>query len=166
VTHATPRTTGQIFQTNLIPSVDRSHDLPPPLTKEHVMPSYQTRALIQYLSAVAAVLVALTVASPAFAQSLTCSSERFTAGKRTMPSYDEAMAECMAQETAMTNPESGAFSALRSCHEIGSKGNHGPWLHGRIGVDVVERSSGERYTFEGLWMCKPVAEVPASTHRR
>jgi hypothetical protein len=130
------------------------------------MHSSPTRAFLQHVAAVTALLTAVAIATPAFAQSLACSSERFTTDKRTMPSYDEAMAECIAQETAMTNPQSGAFTPLRSCHEVGAKGNHGPWLHGRIGVDVVERSSGDRYTFEGMWMCKPVAEAAASTHRR
>ena len=130
------------------------------------MSSSPTHALLHYIAAVAALLIALAITTPSFAQSLTCSSERFTTGRRTMPSYDEAMAECIAQETAMTNPESGAFKPLRSCHDIGAQGNHGPWLHGRIGVDVVERSSGDPYTFEGLWMCKPVAGAAASTHRR
>ena len=130
------------------------------------MHSFQARALLHYIAAIIALLIVIAITTPAFARSLTCSSERFTTGKRTMPSHDEAMAECIAQETAMTNPESGAFKALRSCHEVGPMGNHGPWLHGRIGVDVVERSSGDRYSFEGLWMCKPVAEAAASTHRR
>jgi len=33
---------------------------------------------------------------------------------------------------------------------------HGEWQHGRIAVDVVERESGDAYTFEALWMCKPL----------
>jgi hypothetical protein len=111
------------------------------------------------ISAAASPLSGLISATPSFATSPVCTSEHFTSGAHTLPSYDEAMAECIAQETAMTDPDSGTFRRLRSCHEIGSKGNHGPWLHGRIGVDVIERISGDRYTFEGLWMCKPVAEA-------
>jgi hypothetical protein len=114
---------------------------------------------IQRISAAASLLSGLITATPAFAQSPACTSERFTAGKHTLPTYDEAMADCIAQESAMTNPQSGAFKPLRSCHDIGPQGSHGPWRHGRIAVDVLERSSGDRYTFEGLWMCKPVAEA-------
>jgi len=114
---------------------------------------------VQRISAAASLLSGLVTATPAFADSLACTNERFVTGKQTMPSYDEAMAECIAQESAMTHPESGAFEKLRSCHDIGPQGSHGPWRHGRIAVDVLERSSRARYTFEGLWMCKPVAEA-------
>jgi hypothetical protein len=117
------------------------------------------RATLQRISAAASLLSGLVSASPAFAESPACTSERFVTGKHTMPSYDEAMAECVAQEAAMTNPESGEFEKLRSCHDIGRQGSHGPWRHGRIAVDVLERSSRARYTFEGMWMCKPVAEA-------
>jgi hypothetical protein len=118
-----------------------------------------THATIRRISAAASLLSGLVTATPAFAGSLTCTSERFITGKQTMPGYEEAMAECIAQELAMTNPQSGAFEILRSCHDIGPQGSHGPWRHGRIAVDVLERSSRDRYTFEGLWMCKPVAEA-------
>jgi hypothetical protein len=119
----------------------------------------RTQAALRRISAAASLLSGLVTATPAFAGSLACTSERFVTGRQTMPSYDEAMAECIAQESTMTNPESGAFEKLQSCHDIGPQGSHGPWHHGRIAVDVLERSSGDRYTFEGLWMCKPVAEA-------
>jgi hypothetical protein len=116
-------------------------------------------ATIRRISAAASLFSGLVTATPAFCESPACTSEHFRTGKLTLPSYDEAMAECIAQESSMTNAESGTFEPLSSCHDIGLRGNHGPWMHGRIGVDVVDRSSGDRYMFEGLWMCKPVAEA-------
>ncbi len=118
-----------------------------------------THAPIQRLSAAASLISALVAATPAFAESPACTGERFTAGKHTLPSHDEAMVECIVQESAMTSPESGAFEPLWSCPDTGPQGSHGPWRHGRVALDVLERSSGERYTFEALWMCKPVAET-------
>jgi hypothetical protein len=129
------------------------------LTEEQGMKRSRIHAAIQRISAAASLISALVAATPAFAESPACTGERFTTGTHTLPSYDEAMAECIAQESAMTNPESGAFEPLRSCHDIGPQGSHGPWRHGRIAVDVLDRSSRDRYTFEGLWMCKPVAET-------
>jgi hypothetical protein len=126
----------------------------------------RTHATLQRLAAAASLFSGLVTATPALSASPVCSSEHFRTGELTLPSYDEAMAECVAQESALTHPELGAFAPLRSCHDTGSQGSHGPWRHGRIAVDVLERSSGDRYTFEGLWMCKPVAEAAASTHRR
>jgi hypothetical protein len=123
-------------------------------------------AFVQRLSAAATLFSALVTATPALAESPRCTPDRFASGTLVLPTYDEAMAECVAQETAMTNPASGEFESTRSCYDVVPRGSHGPWRHGRIAVDVVERSSGDRYTFEGLWMCKPVAEAAASTHRR
>ncbi|HVI57210.1 MAG TPA: hypothetical protein VM621_19375 [Luteibacter sp.] len=123
------------------------------------MTSSRTHAVLQRLSVAASLISGLVTATPAFCASPVCTGDHFKTGKLTLPNYDEAMAECIAQESAMTHPELGAFEAVRSCHDIGPTKNHGPWLHGRVGVDVVERRSGDRYTFEGLWMCKPVAEA-------
>lgn len=107
----------------------------------------------------ASLMSAIVTVMPAFGGTPDCTSDHFTSGTHTLPSYDEAMAECKAQESAMTHPTSGAFELLRSCHDVGPRGNHGPWHHGRIAVDVIARNSGDRYTFEGLWMCKPIAEA-------
>lgn len=127
-----------------------------------------TRTTLRRIAAMASLLAGLAVTgTPAFAESLTCTSERYNAGGHTMPSYAEAMAQCIANETAMTHPQSGAYRRLRSCHDVGARGSHGVWQHGRVAVDVIDRISGDRYTFEGLWMCKPVvAEAAAGRHRR
>jgi hypothetical protein len=107
------------------------------------------------------VLATLLAAAPAGAESVNCAPERFISGSHALPSYDEALAQCVAQETAMTDPVSGTYELARSCYEIAPQGNHGPWRHGRIAIDVVERNSGDRYTFEALWMCKPIAPTMA-----
>lgn len=125
------------------------------------MTSSRSHATVRRLSAAATLLCSLLSATPVFAESMRCTTERFSSGKLTMPNYDEAMTECVAQGSAMTNPESGEFDSARSCYDIVPRGHHGPWRHGRIAVDLVERRSGDRYTFEGLWMCKPVAEAEA-----
>jgi hypothetical protein len=130
------------------------------------MTIFQTHAAIRRVAVAASLLSGLVTATPAFAGSPGCTSERFLAGTHAMPGYDEAMAECMAQESAMTHPTAGAFAPLRSCHDIGPQGSHGPWRHGRIALDVLERSSGDRYTFEGLWMCKPIAEAAGVAKNR
>jgi hypothetical protein len=123
------------------------------------MTSSRPHTFVQRLSAAATLFFALVCANPALAESMRCTAERFSSGKLTLPTYDEAMTDCVAQESAMTHPESGEFDSARSCYDIVPRGHHGPWRHGRIAVDLVERRSGDRYTFEGLWMCKPIVEA-------
>lgn len=101
-------------------------------------------------------IVATALGSPLFAAPMDCRDEHFMAGERTLPTHDEALAQCREEELAMTDPTSGNYEKERSCYDVTPPGNHGEWRHGRIAVDVVERQSGDAYTFEALWMCKPV----------
>lgn len=104
------------------------------------------------------IVLALALASTAAAHTapVDCADERFVAGDRSLPTHAEALAQCRDEELAMTDPRTGAFEAQRSCYDVTPPGMHGDWRHGRIAVDVVERRSGDAYTFEALWMCKPV----------
>jgi len=95
-------------------------------------------------------------ALPGHALAVDCAADHFVAGQRTLPTHGEAMAQCRAEELAMTDPDRGNYEAQRSCYDVTSPGMHGEWQHGRIAVDVVERESGDAYTFEALWMCKPL----------
>jgi len=101
-------------------------------------------------------LVIGAFASTARAAAVDCAGDHFVAGERTLPTHGEALEQCLAEEVAMTHPERGNYEAQRSCYDVSSPGTHGDWQHGRIAVDVVERRSGVAYTFEALWMCKPM----------
>lgn len=110
------------------------------------------------LSSTIVSIVATIVSSPVFAAAVECGSEHFVAGERILPTHGEALAQCREEEVAMTDPEKGQYERERSCYDVTPPGNHGEWRHGRIAVDVVERRSGDAYTFEALWMCKPVTD--------
>lgn len=84
-----------------------------------------------------------------------CTEERYVAGTHTFPTHDEAMAQCQQDEAVMTHAETGAYERVSGCHDEGDTGTHGEWRTGRVAMDVVARESGEPYTFEGLWLCKP-----------
>lgn len=108
-------------------------------------------------------VVALLAFTPVFAIAVECGEERFVSGSHTLPSRDEAMALCREQEAAMTSAATGSYASARHCHDEGEPGRHGPWHHGRVGMDVVTRDGGgDKYTFEGLWMCKSLAEETAT----
>ncbi|QWT19629.1 hypothetical protein KPL74_18005 [Bacillus sp. NP157] len=92
---------------------------------------------------------------PAAFAGTTCSAERYTFGNHAFPSHDEAMALCRQEEAQMTDAATGTYEHAAGCHDVGEQGTHGDWRYGRIALDVVARDSGEPYTFEGLWMCKP-----------
>jgi hypothetical protein len=96
-------------------------------------------------------------AFPAFA-STPCTGERYVFGNHRFPSHEEAMAQCLRDEAEMTHADTGLYERAGGCHDIGETGRHEGWTYGRVAVDVVARDSGEPYTFEGLWMCKPVAD--------
>ena len=93
--------------------------------------------------------------SPPDVSSLNCAEERFAAGERQLPTYVEAVAQCKVEERHMTHPKMGEYELQRSCYDASPPGTHGEWLYGRISLDVIERRSGDAYTFETLWMCKP-----------
>jgi len=93
-------------------------------------------------------------AAPAFAATA-CTDERYVFGNHRFPSHEEALAECTRDEAEMTNAETGNYERGGGCRDIGETGQHDGWTYGRVAVDVVARDSGEPYTFEGLWMCKP-----------
>ncbi|MDF3983467.1 hypothetical protein P3W24_16150 [Luteibacter sp. PPL201] len=100
-------------------------------------------------------IVSACLFTPAFAAVIDCGEEHFVSGSQRMPTYAEAMAQCRAEEAAMTHPQNGAYHRARSCYDAGSPGAYGAWTHGRVAVDVVERDTGRAATFESLWMCKP-----------
>lgn len=100
-------------------------------------------------------IAAIAATAPAFAAAIACGDDHFVAGERTLPTHDEALAQCREEEMAMTDPKSGNYEKERSCYDVTPPGSHGEWQHGRVAVDVVERQSGDAYTFEALWMCKP-----------
>ncbi|HEY4294700.1 hypothetical protein [Luteibacter sp.] len=109
------------------------------------------------LSCIAVAILSLAAAAhklPAPAAMVTCSDERFVAGERLLPSYDEAFLQCREEEHQMTHPDTGDFEKQRACYEVSKPGEYGEWRYGRIAMDVVERHSGDAYTFETLWMCK------------
>lgn len=97
------------------------------------------------------------VAMPA-AAATQCGTERYVFGNHNFPSHEEALAQCRREEAEMTNGETGTYERGGGCHDIGETGEHEGWIYGRVALDVVARDSGDPYTFEGLWMCKPVAE--------
>ncbi|KJV36579.1 hypothetical protein [Luteibacter yeojuensis] len=97
------------------------------------------------------------VATPACA-TITCNAERYVFGNHHFPSHDEAMAQCLKEEASMTHAETGAYEHGTGCHDVGAVGEHDGWRYGRVATAVIARESGETYTFEGLWMCKPVAD--------
>ena len=110
------------------------------------------------VSSILAAVLSLGVGAmepPALAATMSCAEERFVAGERTLPSYDEAFLRCREEERSMTDPETGDFEMAHACYEVTSPGEYGDWQYGRIALDVVERHSGDAYTFETLWMCKP-----------
>jgi len=92
--------------------------------------------------------------APVPVPAMSCAGERFVAGERVLPSYDEAFLQCREEERLMTDPGTGDFEMERACYEVSSPGVYGDWQYGRIAMDVVERHSGDAYTFETLWMCK------------
>lgn len=96
-------------------------------------------------------------ASPAFAATH-CSDERYVFGNHHFPSHDEALAQCRQDEAEMTHAETGTYERMTSCHDVGETGQHDGWTYGRVAVDVVARATGEAFSFEGLWMCKPVVD--------
>ncbi|MGA7440456.1 MAG: hypothetical protein WBW32_20220 [Luteibacter sp.] len=103
---------------------------------------------------ITAFLLSLSV-SPVFAATQ-CTDERYEFGNHRFPSHEEAMAQCVRDEAEMTSAETGTYEHSAGCHDIGETGEHEGWTYGRVAVEVVARDSGEPYTFEGLWMCKPV----------
>lgn len=103
-----------------------------------------------------ALILSTCLFAPAFAVVVECGEEHYVSGTHRLPTHEEAMATCREHETAMT--ETGAWKSVRSCYDVAPPGEHGPWMHGRIGVDVVARTGGDPMTFEALWMCKPTAE--------
>lgn len=117
-------------------------------------PHFCNRRFSHVLTLVGSLLVFV----PVFAAAVECGEERFVSGNHTLPSHDEAMAQCREQESAMTDPVTGAYTSSRMCHDEGDPGQRGPWRYGRVAVDVVTKDGGETHTFEGLWMCKPVEE--------
>lgn len=98
----------------------------------------------------------IAAAEPPPAAGLRCGNERFVAGERLLPSYREAWLQCRNEEHALTHPQTGTFAKERTCYDVTSPGTHGEWQYGRIAMDVIERHSGDAYTFETLWMCKPM----------
>jgi hypothetical protein len=113
---------------------------------------------VHRLSSIIVWIAATAVTAPTAAAAVTCGEEHFVAGERILPTHDEALTQCREEEVAMTDPTSGQYEKERSCYDVTPPGNHGEWQHGRIAVDVVERQSGDAYTFEALWMCKPVRD--------
>lgn len=107
---------------------------------------------------IVATAVAIGIIYTSRATEVDCTDEHYVAGERSLPTHDEALAQCREEEQAMTDDRSGHYEKERSCYEVTPPGTHGPWRHGRIAVDVVERQSGDAYTFEALWMCKPPAD--------
>lgn len=103
-------------------------------------------------------IFAIVATAPALAAVITCADEHYIAGERSLPTHDEALEQCREEELAMTDPTSGRYEKERPCYDVTPPGNHGEWRHGRIAVDVVERQSGDAYTFEALWMCKPLQD--------
>lgn len=122
------------------------------------MQSSYLRFCNRRVSHVLTLVGALLVFVPVFAAAVECGEERFVSGDHTLPSHDEAMAKCREQAAAMTDPVTGTYTATHACHDEGDPGQRGPWRYGRVAVDVVTRDGGDSYTFEGLWMCKPVEE--------
>jgi hypothetical protein len=112
---------------------------------------YRLSTLVTLIS-----LAAGAADAPVVPRPMTCAKDRFVAGERVLPSYDEALLQCREEERSMTHPDSGPFEARRACHDVSSPGTHGDWQYGRIAMDVVDRHSGDAYTFETLWMCKPM----------
>lgn len=111
------------------------------------------------LSSIVVAVLSLAIGAikaPAPAATMSCADERFVAGERLLPSYDEAFLQCREEERWMTDPETGDFEKERTCYEVNSPGAYGDWQYGRVAMDVVERHSGDAYTFETLWMCKPM----------
>lgn len=100
-------------------------------------------------------IVSACLFTPAFAAVVDCGEEHFVSGEHRMPTYTEALAQCRAEEAAMTDPASGTYTRARSCYDAGTPGEYGPWAHGRVAMDVVDRRTGQAATFESLWMCKP-----------
>ncbi|UPG94420.1 hypothetical protein [Luteibacter aegosomatissinici] len=107
------------------------------------------------LSIVAAALCLTATNATAATQ---CSAERYVFGNHNFPSHEEALVQCQREEAEMTNAETGTYERAGGCHDIGETSQHEGWTYGRVALDVVARDSGDPYTFEGLWMCKPVAE--------
>jgi len=104
---------------------------------------------------IVATAVAIGIIYTSRATEVDCTDEHYVAGERSLPTHDEALAQCREEEQAMTDDRNGHYEKERSCYDVTPPGTHGPWRHGRIAVDVVERQSGDAYTFEALWMCKP-----------
>jgi hypothetical protein len=111
------------------------------------------------LPSIAIILVSIAVGAaeaPVLTGTMACAEERFVAGERILPSHGEAMLQCRQEERTLTELASGGFEKERSCYDVDSPAPHGDWHYGRIAMDVVERHSGDAYTFETLWMCKPL----------
>ena len=98
----------------------------------------------------------IATAEPRGSADLRCANDRFVAGERVLPSYHEAWLQCRNEEDVLTHPHTGTFEKERACYDVNSPGTHGEWQYGRVAMDVVERHSGDAYTFETLWMCKPM----------
>lgn len=100
-------------------------------------------------------VVSACLFTPAFAAVVDCGEEHFVSGAHRLPTYAEAVAQCREEEAAMTHPSTGAYTSVRSCYDAGDTGEYGPWTHGRVAMDLVDRHSGKPATFESLWMCRP-----------
>lgn len=100
-------------------------------------------------------LVSACLFTPAFAAVVECGEEHFVSGEHRLPTRTEALAQCRAEEAAMTDSTSGTYTRVRSCYDADEPGEYGAWVHGRVALDVKDRHTGQAATFESLWMCKP-----------